>query len=212
MKLNKQSLLLYAVTDRKWSDNDTFYTHIEESLEGGVTFLQLREKNLDTDSFFKEAIKIKELCKKYNVPFIINDNVEIALKSNADGIHVGQDDMNAKEVRKLIGNDKILGISVQTVEQALLAQEQGANYLGVGSIFTTTSKDDAKNVSINTLKEICNAVNIPVVAIGGIDKDNIKQLSKTGINGIAVISAIYANKNIKEATATLKKLVKEIVK
>ncbi|MFR2821652.1 MAG: thiamine phosphate synthase [Thomasclavelia sp.] len=212
MKLNKQSLLLYAVTDRKWSDNDTFYTHIEESLEGGVTFLQLREKNLDTDSFFKEAITIKELCKKYNVPFIINDNVEIALKSNADGIHVGQDDMNAKAVRKLIGNDKILGISVQTVEQALLAQEQGANYLGVGSIFTTTSKDDAKNVSINTLKEICNAVNIPVVAIGGIDKDNIKQLSKTGINGIAVISAIYANKNIKEATATLKKLVKEIVK
>ena len=212
MKLNKKSLLLYAVTDRKWSDNDTFYTHIEESLEGGVTFLQLREKNLDTDSFFKEAIKIKELCKKYNVPFIINDNVEIALKSNADGIHVGQDDMNAKEVRKLIGNDKILGISVQTVEQALLAQEQGANYLGVGSIFTTTSKDDAKNVSINTLKEICNAVNIPVVAIGGIDKDNIKQLSKTGINGIAVISAIYANKNIKEATATFKKLVKEIVK
>lgn len=212
MKLNKKSLLLYAVTDRKWSDNDTFYTHIEESLEGGVTFLQLREKNLDTNSFFKEAIKIKELCKKYNVPFIINDNVEIALKSNADGIHVGQDDMNAKEVRKLIGNDKILGISVQTVEQALLAQEQGANYLGVGSIFTTTSKDDAKNVSINTLKEICNAVNIPVVAIGGIDKDNIKQLSKTGINGIAVISAIYANKNIKEATATLKKLVKETVK
>ena len=212
MKLNKKSLLLYAVTDRKWSDNDTFYTHNEESLEGGVTFLQLREKNLDTDSFFKEAIKIKELCKKYNLPFIINDNVEIALKSNADGIHVGQDDMNAKEVRKLIGNDKILGISVQTVEQALLAQEQGANYLGVGSIFTTTSKDDAKNVSINTLKEICNAVNIPVVAIGGIDKDNIKQLSKTGINGIAVISAIYANKNIKEATATLKKLVKEIVK
>ena len=212
MKLNKKSLLLYAVTDRKWSDNDTFYTHIEESLEGGVTFLQLREKNLDTDSFFKEAIKIKELCKKYNVPFIINDNVEIALKSNADGIHVGQDDMNAKAVRKLIGNDKILGISVQTVEQALLAQEQGANYLGVGSIFTTTSKDDAKNVSINTLKEICNAVNIPVVAIGGIDKDNIKQLSKTGINGIAVISAIYANKNIKEATATLKKLVKETVK
>src|SRR5699024_6030689 len=136
-------------------------------------------------------IKIKELCKKYNVPFIINDNVEIALKSNADGIHVGQDDMGAKEVRKLIGKDKILGVSVQTVEQALLAQSQGANYLGVGSIFTTTSKDDAKSVSINTLKEICNAVNIPVVAIGGIDKDNVKQLSQTGISGIAVISAIY---------------------
>ena len=212
MKLNKQSLLLYAVTDRKWSDNDTFYTHIEESLEGGVTFLQLREKNLDTDSFFKEAITIKELCKKYNVPFIINDNVEIALKSNADGIHVGQDDMNAKAVRKLIGKDKILGVSVQTVEQALLAQSQGANYLGVGSIFTTTSKDDAKSVSINTLKEICNAVNIPVIAIGGIDKDNVKQLSQTGISGIAVISAIYANKNIKSATMKLKELIKEIIK
>lgn len=212
MKLNNKSLLLYAVTDRRWSDNDTFYNHIEESLEGGVTFLQLREKNLDTDSFFKEAIKIKELCKKYNVPFIINDNVEIALKSNADGIHVGQDDMDVKEVRKLIGKDKILGVSVQTVEQALLAQSQGANYLGVGSIFTTTSKDDAKSVSINTLKEICNAVNIPVVAIGGIDKDNVKQLSQTGISGIAVISAIYANKNIKSATMKLKELIKEIIK
>ena len=208
MKLNNKSLLLYAVTDRRWSNNDTFYKHIEESLEGGVTFLQLREKNLDTDSFFKEAIKIKELCKKYNVPFIINDNVEIALKSNADGIHVGQDDMGAKEVRKLIGKDKILGVSVQTVEQALLAQSQGANYLGVGSIFTTTSKDDAKSVSINTLKEICNAVNIPVVAIGGIDKDNVKQLSQTGISGIAV----YANKNIKSATMKLKELIKEIIK
>lgn len=212
MKLNNKSLLLYAVTDRRWSDNDTFYNHIEESLEGGVTFLQLREKNLDTDSFFKEAIKIKELCKKYNVPFIINDNVEIALKSNADGIHVGQDDMDVKEVRKLIGKDKILGVSVQTVEQALLAQSQGANYLGVGSIFTTTSKDDAKSVSINTLKEICNAVNIPVVAIGGIDKDSVKQLSQTGISGIAVISAIYANKNIKSATMKLKELIKEIIK
>lgn len=212
MKLNNKSLLLYAVTDRRWSNNDTFYNHIEESLEGGVTFLQLREKNLDTDSFFKEAIKIKELCKKYNVPFIINDNVKIALKSNADGIHVGQDDMGAKEVRKLIGKDKILGVSVQTVEQALLAQSQGANYLGVGSIFTTTSKDDAKSVSINTLKEICNAVNIPVVAIGGIDKDNVKQLSQTGISGIAVISAIYANKNIKSATMKLKELIKEIIK
>lgn len=212
MKLNKKSLLLYAVTDRRWSDNDTFYNHIEESLEGGVTFLQLREKNLDMDSFFKEAIKVKELCTKYNVPFIINDNVEIALKSNADGIHVGQDDMDAKKVRKLIGKEKILGVSVQTVEQALFAQEQGANYLGVGAIFTTTSKDDAKNVNINTLKEICNAVNIPVVAIGGIDKDNIKQLSKTGINGIAVISAIYASKNIKNATAKLKELVEEIIK
>ncbi|WP_278452202.1 thiamine phosphate synthase [Thomasclavelia spiroformis] len=212
MKLNNKSLLLYAVTDRRWSNNDTFYKLIEESLEGGVTFLQLREKNLDTDSFFKEAIKIKELCKKYNVPFIINDNVEIALKSNADGIHVGQDDMGVKEVRKLIGKDKILGVSVQTVEQALLAQSQGANYLGVGSIFTTTSKDDAKSVSINTLKEICNAVNIPVVAIGGIDKDNVKQLSQTGISGIAVISAIYANKNIKSATMKLKELIKEIIK
>lgn len=212
MKLNNKSLLLYAVTDRRWSDNDTFYKNIEESLEGGVTFLQLREKNLDIDSFFKEAVKIKELCKNYNVPFIINDNVEIALKSNADGIHVGQDDMGVKKVRKLIGKDKILGVSVQTVEQALLAQSQGANYLGVGSIFTTTSKDDAKSVSINTLKEICNAVSIPVVAIGGIDKDNVKQLSKTGISGIAVISAIYANKNIKSATTKLKELIEEIVK
>lgn len=127
MKLNNKSLLLYTVTDRRWSDNDTFYKYIEESLEGGVTFLQLREKNLDIDPVFKEAIKIKELCKKYNVPFIINDNVEIALKSNANDIHVGQDDMGG--VRKLIGKEKILGVSVQTVEQALLAQNQGANYL-----------------------------------------------------------------------------------
>ena len=144
--------------------------------------------------------------------FLLVAVVEIALKSNADGIHVGQDDMGVKEVRKLIGKDKILGVSVQTVEQALLAQSQGANYLGVGSIFTTTSKEKEKSVSINTLKEICNAVNIPVVAIGGIDKDNVKQLSQTGISGIAVISAIYANKNIKSATMKLKELIKEIIK
>ena len=167
-------LLLYAVTDRAWLGNETLYEQVEKSLKGGVTFVQLREKKLDEESFLKEAIEIKELCKKYNVPFVINDNVDIAIKMDADGV------------------------------QAILAEKHGADYLGVGAVFPTGSKDDAEDVPFETLKAICEAVSIPVIAIGGITKDNVKELAGSGICGIAVISAIFASKDIETATKELK--------
>ena len=197
-------LLLYAVTDRAWLVNETLYEQVEKSLKGGVTFVQLREKKLDEESFLQEAIEIKELCKKYNVPFVINDNVDIAIKMDADGVHVGQSDMEAGDVRKKLGPDKIIGVSVQTVEQAILAEKHGADYLGVGAVFPTGSKDDAEDVPFETLKAICEAVSIPVIAIGGITKDNVKELAGSGICGIAVISAIFASKDIEAATKELK--------
>lgn len=206
-----EELLLYAVTDRAWLNGETLYEQVEKALKGGATFVQLREKKLDEESFLQEAIEIKGLCKKYNVPFVINDNVDIALKMDADGVHVGQSDMEAGDVRKKIGNDKIIGVSAQTVEQAIKARERGADYLGVGAVFPTGSKDDAEDVSYDTLKAICQAVDIPVIAIGGITKDNVKELSGSGICGIAVISAIFAQKNIEEATAELKEKTLEMI-
>lgn len=203
-----EALLLYAVTDRAWLGNETLYEQVEKTLKGGTTFVQLREKNLDEDSFLKEAIEIKELCKGYNVPFVINDNVDIAMKMDADGVHVGQSDMEAGNVRAKLGPDKIIGVSAQTVEQAVLAQERGADYLGVGAVFPTGSKEDAEDVSLDTLKAICDAVDIPVVAIGGISKDNVSKLSGSGICGVAVISAIFAQKDIEKATAELKRSVR----
>ena len=193
-------LLLYAVTDRAWLGNETLYEQVEKSLKGGVTFVQLR----DEESFLQEAIEIKELCKKYNVPFVINDNVDIAIKMDADGVHVGQSDMEAGDVRAKLGPDKIIGVSAQTVEQAILAEKHGADYLGVGAVFPTGSKDDAEDVPFETLKAICEAVSIPVIAIGGITKDNVKELAGSGICGIAVISAIFASKDIEAATKELK--------
>lgn len=211
MKCDKKALLLYAVTDRSWLGEQTLYEQVEEALKGGATFVQLREKELDDDTFLAEAIEIQELCKRYNVPFVINDNVEIARKTNADGVHVGQSDMEAGNVRALLGEDKILGVSAQTVEQAILAEARGADYLGVGAVFRTGSKDDADDVSHETLKAICKAVSIPVVAIGGIGKHNVLELSGSGICGIAVISAIFAAEDIRDATAELKKLTEQAV-
>ena len=206
-----EKLLLYAVTDRHWLGERTLYEVVRESLDGGVTFLQLREKNLDEDSFYEEAVRLQAMAREYKVPFVINDNVEIAVRMNADGVHVGQDDMEAGNVRALIGPDKILGVSAQTVEQAVLAEQQGADYLGVGAVFPTGSKDDAVDVPLETLKAICEAVSIPVVAIGGITLENTPELAGTGICGIAVISAIYAQKNIREAASALKKVTAETV-
>lgn len=211
MKLDKNDLLLYAVTDRAWTKNKSLYKQCEETLKGGATFLQLREKDLDNDSFLKEAIELKKLCKEYNIPFVINDNVNIALECDADGIHVGQSDMEAGNVRELIGNNKILGVSAQTVEQAILAEKRGADYLGVGAVFPTGSKLDADAVSFETLRDICNAVSIPVIAIGGICLNNISKLKDSGICGIAVISAIFAQKDIIEATKALKEETKKMV-
>ena len=207
----KKDLLLYAVTDRSWLGEETLYEQVEKALKGGATFVQLREKELDEEHFLEEAIALKELCHKYHVPFVINDNVKIAKKMDADGVHVGQSDMEAGDVRAKLGPDKIIGVSAQTVEQAVLAEKRGADYLGVGAVFPTSSKDDATEVSYETLKAICQAVSIPVIAIGGITKDNVAELSGSGICGIAVISAIYGQKNIKDAAANLKMAVKKII-
>lgn len=212
MKLDKKDLLLYAVTDRSWLKGQTLYEQVEEAIVGGATFVQLREKELDDESFLSEAIEIQKLCRKYNVPFVVNDNVDIAKKMDADGVHVGQSDMEAGNVREILGEDKILGVSAQTVEQAILAEKQGADYLGVGAVFPTGSKDDADDVSMETLKAICSAVSIPVVAIGGIGKHNVVKLKDSGICGIAVISAIFAAEDIKKAAEELKALTEEVVK
>lgn len=212
MKCDKKDLLLYAVTDRHWLNGATLYSQVEKALKGGVTFVQLREKSLDESAFFQEAVELKKLCKEHKVPFVINDNVEIALKMGADGVHVGQSDMEAGDVRAKLGPDKIIGVSANTVEQALLAEKRGADYLGVGAVFPTGSKDDADDVSIETLKNICEAVSIPVVAIGGISKHNVAELAGSGIDGIAVISAIFAQEDIEEAANDLRKRTEDMLK
>ena len=211
MKCDKKDLLLYAVTDRSWVGDSTLYHQVEEALKGGATFVQLREKDMPEEEFLAEALEIQKLCRQYGVPFVIDDDVELARKVNADGVHVGQSDMEAGDVRAILGEDKILGVSAQTVEQAVLAQQRGADYLGVGAVFHTDSKADAKPVSFETLKAICEAVTIPVVAIGGIGRGNVKELVGSGICGVAVISAIFAAENIREATAQLKALTQEMV-
>lgn len=203
MKLDNNQLLLYAVTDRHWLNGRTLKDVVKESLDGGVTFLQLREKNLDDEAFLNEAIELQKLCKEYNVPFIVNDNVDIAVAMNADGVHVGQSDMEAGSVREKLGPDKIIGVSAHSVEEALTVEKNGADYLGVGAMFPTGSKDDAEVLSFDVLKGICEAVSIPVVAIGGITYDNISSLQDTGICGVAVISAIYAQENIEASTKAL---------
>ena len=211
MKCDKKSMLLYAVTDRTWLKNNTLAMDVEEVLKGGVTFLQLREKHMEDKEFLEEAKKIKELCNKYKVPFVINDNIYVAINCDADGVHVGQEDMEALDVRKKIGEDKILGISVENVEQAILAEKCGADYLGVGAMFSTSTKLDAYDVSKEELKKICEAVNIPVVAIGGINEDNIMELKGTRVDGVAVISALFAQKNKKEATENLRILSEKMI-
>ena len=213
MRLNKEDLLLYAVTDRRWlKEGETLVTRTEEAIDGGVTFVQLREKDLDEENFEREGRELKELCRKRGVPFVINDNVDLAAKLDADGVHVGQSDMEALDVRRIIGGDKILGVSAQTVEQAVTAEKHGADYLGVGAVFPTGSKDDAAEVSYDTLKAICDAVKIPVIAIGGITEDNVTELSKSGICGIAVISALYAKEDIKSAAQRLRKYTEAAVR
>ena len=208
----KEDLLLYAVTDRSWLNGETLYAQVEKALKGGVTFVQLREKALDEQAFLEEAKEIQKLCAQYHVPFVINDNVEIAAQIGADGVHVGQSDMEAGDVREKLGPDRIIGVSAQTVEQAVRAQERGADYLGVGAVFQTGSKADAVEVSHETVRAITEAVDIPVIAIGGITKDNVSELSGTGICGIAVISAIFAQTDIEGAAQVLKERTEAAVK
>ena len=212
MNCDKKDLLLYAVTDRHWLNGRELADVVKESLDGGVTMLQLREKTLEEDKFLEEAKLLQTLCRERKIPFIINDNVDIAVAMDADGVHVGQSDMEALDVRAKVGPYKIVGVSAQTVEQALLAEKHGADYLGVGAVFPTGSKDDADDVSYKTLKAICKAVSIPVVAIGGISQENVSRLAGSGICGVAVISAIYAAKDICAAASKLKRATEEMIK
>ena len=211
MKLDKKSMALYVITDRSWTLESSLEEQVEETLKGGATFLQLREKNLSFDEFLSQAKQIKKLTDKYNIPFVINDSLEIAIESNADGVHIGQGDMNARQVRKLIGNDKILGVSANTVETAILAEKNGADYIGVGAVFKTSTKEDANLISMEVVKDICNSVSIPVVAIGGINEKTALNLKGSGVDGICVISAIFVKENIYEATKDLYNLTKEII-
>ena len=209
--MKREDLLLYAVTDRSWLGDETLYSQVEKALRGGATFLQLREKELDEESFLREAMELKELCRSFHVPYVINDNVDIAIACDADGVHVGQTDMESGLVREKLGPDKIIGVSCRTVEEALQAERNGADYLGVGAMFPTGTKSDATSVSFEMLREICQSVKIPVVAIGGISQENVAGLRGSGIDGIAVVSAIFAQADIELATRSLKQAVSQIL-
>jgi thiamine-phosphate pyrophosphorylase len=204
MNIKNEDLLLYAVTDRHWlAEGEPLSQAVRKALEGGTTLVQIREKTLDEPAFEAEALELQALCRKYHVPFIMNDNVDLAVRIGADGVHVGQEDMEAGQVRELIGPDRILGVSAQNVEDALRAEAAGADYLGVGAVFPTGSKDDAVDVPHDVLRAICKAVSIPVVAIGGITYENMDRLAGSGIAGISVISAIFGQKDITDATRKL---------
>ena len=204
-------MLLYAVTDRAWVGNQSLYEQVESALKGGATCIQLREKELGEEAFLKEAIELSALCKQYGVPFFINDNVDIAVKCHADGIHVGQEDMTVAQVRQTVGDGMMIGVSVHSVEEALEAVKNGADCLGVGAMFATSTKADANVLPKKTLCDICSAVDIPVVAIGGISKNNISQLSGTGIDGVALVSAVFAADDIESECRVLRKLAEETV-
>lgn len=205
MNFTNEQLNLYLVTDRHWLANRNLEDDVEKAILGGVTMVQLREKNIDNDSFIELAKKVKQVCNKYKVPFIINDNLEVALAIDSDGIHIGQDDLPASLVRQKIGPDKILGVSAHNLDEAIAAKKAGATYLGAGAMFSTTTKDNTTNLSIEQLQTITKNVDIPVVAIGGINYDNCLSLKNCNLAGIAVVSAIMAATNISEAASNLKK-------
>ena len=211
MSILKEQLLLYAVTDRTWVGRQTLLEQIEDALKGGVTLVQLREKDLEEAAFFREAIQAKELCHRYHVPLIINDNVEVALKSGADGVHVGIEDAPVAEIRKQAGKDFIIGATAKTIQQAQLAEASGADYLGVGAVFPSPTKKSAIRITNEQLNEICASVSIPAVAIGGITRDNIAQLKGSRIDGVAVVSAIFAAEDVKTAAEQLKQEVLSVV-
>lgn len=210
MKYDKNIMKMYAVTDSEISKkHSSLEQAVEKSIKGGVTCVQLREK--DKETLIKTAPKIRELCNKFRVPFIVNDDVEVAINVNADGVHVGQSDMEAGKVRKLIGNKMILGVSVVNLQQAVKAEKDGADYLGVGAVFPTATKTDADFVSYDTLKEICNGVGIPVVAIGGINMNNIISLRDSGISGVALVSAIFGADDIEKNCKELRERIEEVI-
>ena len=211
MKFTKESLLLYAVTDRAWTGKQTLLEQIESALKGGVTMIQLREKDMDEESFISEAINARKLCHKYNVPLIINDNLNVALKSGADGVHVGIEDTPVLEIRKKAGNDFIVGATAKTIEQAKIAEQSGADYLGIGAVYLSPTKTTAVRITKRQLYEIASSVSIPTVAIGGIELNNILELKGGGMDGFAVVSAIFGAKDIEAAAKLLKKKAKEVI-
>lgn len=211
MKCDKKAMLLYAVTDRAWTGRQTLYEQVESALKGGVTCVQLREKELDDEAFLKEAMELAALCRQYHVPFFVNDHVDIAIRCQADGVHVGQEDMAAAQVRRKVGCNMMIGVSVHSVEEALEAVRNGADYLGVGAMFSTSTKTDAQVLSKETLREICAAVDVPVVAIGGIGRSNLSQLTGTGVDGVALVSAIFAADDIAAECRLLRRLSEDMV-
>lgn len=211
MKCDKKTMLLYAVTDRAWTGKQSLVEQVESALLGGATCIQLREKELNEEEFLAEARQISALCKRYQVPFFVNDNVEIAIQCKADGVHVGQEDMSAAKVRQRVGDDMMIGVSVHSVKEALAAVNNGADCLGVGAMFGTSTKKDADVLSKDVLRDICAAVTIPVVAIGGINRSNLLQLSGTGVDGVALVSAIFSAKDIEQECRTLRQLSEEMV-
>lgn len=200
--MNNLDLSLYLVTDKS-DDVEKFLNTIEEAIKGGVSVVQIREKTKDTLDFYNLALKVKEITTKYDVPLIINDRVDVALAIDADGVHVGQSDMPCDVTRKLVGPDKIVGISAATIDEAKKAEKDGADYIGTGAVFPTATKDDAPKITKNDLKEIVDSINIPVVAIGGINQDNAGELIDTGIAGLSVVSAIMSSDNPKKSAEEL---------
>lgn len=211
MKCDNKHMLLYAVTDRAWVGKQTLYEQVEAALKGGATCIQLREKDLDGEAFLAEAMEIAPLCKRYGVPLFINDNVEIAVKCRAEGVHVGQEDMKVSDVRRIVGEEMMIGVSAHSVEEALEAEQNGADCLGVGSMFSTSTKTDVNLLPKETLRQICRAVKIPVVAIGGINENNILELSGTGVDGAAIVSAIFGAEDIEVQCRKLRKLSEQMV-
>ena len=211
MKFKEKMLLLYAVTDQAWVGKQTFLEQIEDALKGGATIVQLREKKLDEDSFIEEAVQVRNLCHKYNVPLIINDNVDVAIKSGADGVHVGIEDAPVAEIRKRVPADFIIGATCKTVEQAKIAEVAGADYMGVGAVFPSPTKTNAVRITSEQLREIISSVSIPAVAIGGISYDNVCEIKGSSVSGVAVVSAIFGAEDIEKATVLLKERVKTVV-
>ena len=196
MKFSREMLLLYAVTDRKWTGEKNLYRQVEEALKGGATLIQLREKNMPQEEFLKEAREMAALCHRYGTALIINDNVEVALKSGADGVHVGMEDLPVKEIRKQVPGDFIIGATAKTTEQAQRAEKEGADYLGVGAVFPSPTKKNAIRITTEELKKICSSVRIPAVAIGGITSENAGTLVGGGMAGMALVSAVFGASDI----------------
>lgn len=211
MKFDKQSLRLYAVTDRAFVGKQTLLEQIEAALRGGVSILQLREKSLPFDDFVTEAVLVRELCRRYGVPLIINDNVDVALQSGADGVHVGIEDAPVAEIRRKAGKEFIIGATAKTVQQAQFAEQSGADYLGVGAVFPSPTKANAVRITAAQLRTICESVSIPAVAIGGITRENALTLRNCGVQGIAVVSVLFSADDIESAATALLQTAKAVI-